>query len=434
MRTDPRPVTRRLSLRRRVAFAMVAIVALFVSVQGVLAYLSLEEQEDDVVDELVQAEARRLAANAGQADLRALGPNYSAWLVDGGGRAAPGPPPAHLAALSDGQHRVRLAGAELHVVVLPTPSGRLYLQYDAEQNEDKVRQFGLYLLGLGALCILLGIAVSLRVAAFVVEPLERVTRLLEHWAPGAKRGAAGDSSEESGLLEAFGRVQARFEKAIAREREFVANLRHEIRTPLAAARTDVEMLASAETPGCARHARLQRALAALDALAAQLESARALSQSRRVEAQPVDLAQCVDDAWASLGALPQERGLAFANEVAPGTVLLAEPHALLTILRNLIRNAAEHAAPARCVVRSSERRVEVADDGPGIPPEDLPHVFERYYRGRRADSPGEAERDERGLGLAIARQLADLNGWTLSAGPADARGGGRGAKFVLELG
>ena len=430
MRAEPRPVGGGLSLRRRVAFALVAIVTLFVSVQGVLAYLSLEEQEDEVVDELVLAEARRLAARAVPADLDPLGPNFSAWLVERDGRALPGPPPAHLGALADGQHRVRLGEAELHVVVLPAAGGRLFVQYDASQNEAKVRQFGYYLLALGALCILLGVAVALRVAAVVVAPIERLTGLLKQWAPGAGHETAGASSEESALLEAFSRVQERLERAIAREREFVANLRHEIRTPLAAARTDVEMLAVAETPGTARHDRLQRALGALDALAAQLESARALSQWRRAQAQAVDLAQCVEDAWASLGALPQARGLTLANEVAPGTVVRADPHALLTILRNLMRNAAEHAAPARCMVRADGRRIEVADDGPGIPPDDLPHLFERFYRGRRADSPGEADGGERGLGLAIARQMAELNGWTLRVGP----GAGRGAKFVLELG
>lgn len=424
-----RTATANLSLRRRVAFAMVAIVTLFVSVQGLLAYLSLEEQEDEIVDELVLAEARRLAQRAGQADLRALGPSFSAWLVDGEGRAAPGPLPGHVAALSDGQHRVHVAGAELHVVVLPAAAGRLFVQYDAEQNEAKVREFGYYLLGLGLLCVLLGVAVSLRLAAFVVAPIERLTGLLEHWAPGAKRGSAGASNEEGALLEAFGRVQERLEHAIAREREFVANLRHEIRTPLAAARTDLEMLAAAEAPGSAPHARLQRALAAMDALAAQVESARALSERRRIDSRPLDLAQCVDDALASLGRMPEARGLAFANEVAPGTVVQADPHALLTILRNLIRNAAEHAAPARCVVRASGHRIEVSDDGPGIPPEDLPHLFERYYRGRRADSPGEAGGGERGLGLAIARQMADLNGWTLVVAPGEAHG----ATFILTL-
>jgi signal transduction histidine kinase len=416
----------RLNLRRRVGFALVAIVALFVTIQGVLAYLSLEEQEDDLVDELVLAEAKRLAARPGEIDLQSLGPNFSAWLVDAGGRAVPGPLPAQLAALSDGQHLVRPGQAELHVVVLSTPAGRLFVQYDAKLNEAKVHQFGMYLLGLGALCILLGVAVALRIAAIVVAPIERVTGLLNQWVPGAKRSGAGASDEESELLDAFSRVQERFEKAIAREREFIANLQHEIRTPLSAARTDLEMLALAETPGSPPHERLQRALASLDALSAQVEAARALWQSRRIDSRPMDLAQCVEDAWASLGAMPQSRGLRFSNEVPRQTVVTADRHALLTILRNLMRNAAEHAAPARCIVRLAGHGVEVIDDGPGIPPQDLPHVFERYYRGRRSDAPGAAS-DERGLGLAIARQLAESNGWKLSAAPAE----GRGAKFIL---
>ena len=96
----------RLNLQRRVTFALVAIVALFVAVQGVLAYFSLQEQEDDLVDELVLGEARRLATRAERGELRGPGaadlfkpsPNLSAWLVDAAGHSAPGPLPAHLSA------------------------------------------------------------------------------------------------------------------------------------------------------------------------------------------------------------------------------------------------------------------------------------------------------------------------------------------------
>jgi signal transduction histidine kinase len=136
----------------------------------------------------------------------------------------------------------------------------------------------------------------------------------------------------------------------------------------------------------------------------------------------------VDDAWLSLGAYPGIGQLEFVNAVPPDTVVNVDRHALLTILRNLIRNAIEHAAPARCVVRLTDRGIEVTDNGPGIPAEDLPFVFERYYRGRLADSPGIPAAD-RGIGLAIARQLADLNGWSLTAASA----AGEGARFVLKF-
>lgn len=430
-----------MNLKRRVTLALVAVVALFVAAQGVLAYLSLVEQEDDLVDELVLAQARQLATRAERGELRgpngaALfrpGPNLAAWFVDAGGAASPAPLPAHLAALADGPHRLGRPYQELHVVVLPAAGGRLYVQYDAEQNEAKVRQFGWYLIGLGALCLALGAAISWQVASLIVGPIERLTARLANWAPDEGRAGAAASDEESRLLGAFARVQGRFEQAIAREREFVANLGHEIRTPLAALRTDLEMLEPAVDP--AQKPRLQRALAAVDALAGALESARSLSRQRHVVSQPVDLARCVDDAWASLQALPGAERLAFANEVAPETTVAADRHALLTILRNLFRNAVEHAAPARCIVRYADGAIEVADDGRGIAPEDLPFVFDRYYRGRMLDTAGAEPDGERGLGLAIARQVADLNGWQLAVDPASARDPSfaQGTRFILRL-
>jgi signal transduction histidine kinase len=426
-----------LNLRRRVTFALVAIVTLFISVQGVLAYLTLEEQEDDLVDELVYAEARRLAARAERGELQGPeaaelfqpSPNLSAWLVDASGHAAPGPLPPHLRTLAEGPHRPRHREQELHVVVITTAAGRLYVQYDAEQNEAKVREFGIYLLGLGALCVLLGAIIARRVATIVVAPIERLTGLLSDWVPEASMKDYAVSDEESRLLDAFRRVQGRFEEAIAHEREFIANVGHEIRTPLAALRTDLELLALSVAPKSSQHERVRRAVAAVDTITESLESARALSRRQQLELQPVNLAQCVDDAWASLGAYPQAQGLRFANIVPAATVVNADRHALLTILRNLIRNVAEHAAAALCTVRLTKHGVEVIDDGPGIAGDDLAFIFDRYYRGRLADSPGQESSDDHGLGLAIARQVADLNGWTLTATSEP----GRGTCFTLAL-
>ncbi|MCX8113651.1 MAG: hypothetical protein N3D71_01070 [Burkholderiaceae bacterium] len=230
-----------MSLKRRVALALVAVVALFIAAQGMLAYLSLVDQEDDLVDELVLTQARQLAERAERGELRgpsaaALlrpGPDLAAWFVDASGAASPAPLPAHLMSLADGPHRLGRPYQELHVVVLPAAGGRLYVQYDAEQNEAKVREFGGYLIGLAAICLALGAAISWQVADWAVGPIERLTARLANWAPDEGR-AAPASDEESRLLGAFARVQDRFEQAIAREREFIANLGHEIRTPLAA--------------------------------------------------------------------------------------------------------------------------------------------------------------------------------------------------------
>lgn len=432
--TDMRLPPARLNLKQRVMWALTALVALFVIMQGSLAYLSMVEQEDDLVDELVLAEARRLAVHLGQSevpgvqpeDLLTLSPHFTAWLKARDGTVTPALLPAYMAALPEGPHILTDSGTELHAYVLPTPYGQLYLQYDAESHEAKVRQFGFYLLGLGVLCIVLAALAATQLASVVVAPVERLTRMLGEWAPGVMPPDGSD--EEAQLLAAFSRVQERFEEGIAHEREFIGNARHEIRTPLTALRTDLEMLAlNAPAP---MQQRLQRALASVDEISGSLDIVHTLSQHRVQDREPVDLAACVDAAWASLAGVEGAERFDFRNAVATDVRVLADRHALLTILRNLIRNAAEHAEATHCTVTHTARGIEVADDGVGIAAEELPLLFDRYYRGRRMDAPGQAGGSaDRGLGLAIARQVADLNGWQLTVESS----AGRGTCFILGL-
>lgn len=424
----------RLNLKQRVVWALTALVALFVIMQGSLAYLSMVEQEDALVDELVLAEARRLAVHLSQnevpgvqpEDLLSLSPHFSAWLKARDGTVTPELLPDYMAVLPEGPHILTQPGAELHAYVMPTAYGLLYVRYDAEQNEAKVREFGFYLLGLGALCIALAALAATQLASIVVAPIERLTRMLGEWAPGVM--SPDGSDEEAQLLAAFRRVQERFEEGIAREREFIGNARHEVRTPLTALRTDLEMLALHAPAGMEQ--RLQRALASVDEIAGSLDLVHTLSQRRTQAREPVELAACVDAAWASLAGVTGTERLGFRNDVAADVCVVADRHALLTILRNLIRNAAEHAAAVHCTVMHTGRGIEIVDDGVGIPVQDLPLLFDRYYRGRRMDAPDQGgESGDRGLGLAIARQVADLNGWQLSV-ESEA---GAGTRFILSL-
>ncbi|MCS7101984.1 MAG: HAMP domain-containing histidine kinase [Burkholderiaceae bacterium] len=427
-----------MTLRQRVALALITIVALFVLAQGTLAYLSLREQEDDLVDDMLVAQTRELAARIARGDLQdrqraeALlrpSPTLTAWYVSADGQVQPEPLPAYLAGLLEGTHRLGRPWQELHVAVLPSAGGRLIVQYDAERHEAKVREFGLYLLGLAAIFLAIGAIVAWQVAGWVVGPLARLTAQLSAWAPPAGGAADAARDEEHRLLAAFARVQERFERMLAREREFIANLGHEIRTPLAALRTDLELAASAADP---QPSRLARALAAADAIASALDAAGHLAQGEQGAATPIDLIRCVHDAWGSLQGLAGIERVQLVVRIAPGTTVAADRHALLTILRNLFRNAVEHGAPTQCEVRYADGRIEVIDDGAGIAPEEMPFVFDRYFRGRLRDTPQAAGADGRGLGLAIARQMAELNGWTLQV-QAAGDGARRGAKFVLTL-
>ena len=414
-----------MTLQRRISWALGSLVALFVIAQGTLAYLSLEEQEDALVDEIVLSETKRLVGRLESGELKvnpdgseiALGANLSAWLIDD--ESDRSSLPLRLRVLGAGPHLIERGDEVFHIVVAPISLGTVVVQYDGTLNEQRVYRFGLELMVIGALCIGLGAVLSNMLARLVVAPLHRLTQRLARWAPGSSAGEAAKADEEANLLAAFDRVRSGLEGAAARQREFAANIAHELRTPLSAARTDIELVTLSPQLNDDEQARLKRAMATIDGAASTLESLYALSSQQQGHAEPVDLHAVVDEAWTSLARAGNE--LRFVNEVVPGELVVSDRHALLTILRNLLRNAVEHAGPATCVVRRTPDGLQIADDGPGIAAVDLPFVFERYYRGRLTDTPGHSQSD-RGLGLAIAKQSAEVNGWRLSVESASASG------------
>ncbi|NDY93850.1 sensor histidine kinase [Ideonella livida] len=431
-------------LRRRVATSVAGAVVLFLLVQGLLVLAMVHEQEDELTDNAVAAEASRLAQRLGHdgpqalLDPQALGlpPRFQAWWLGADGQAWPAPAPTPLARLTPGPHRHSDARGEWHLMVTPLAGGRLVVAYDASQEEEKVHDFGLFMAALATLCAAAALALARRLANHAVAPLERVTALLARWAPDRPDEQAAPPrplDEEAALLDAFARAQRHLERQLAGQQEHLANLRHELRTPLATLRTDLELLveaAGAAPPDPARARRLQRALRLVDDLADTLSALPAPgamgttpspTPATGVATAPrLALRACVQDAWDSLGDAPARAGLALHLDLPAERQVHADRHVLITLLRNLLGNALEHAAPARCTVRlapgGGPPRLWVEDDGPGVPESDLPLLFERYWRGRLADAAPVAGRaDERGLGLAIARQLANSQGLQLQA-------------------
>ncbi len=218
-------------------------------------------------------------------------------------------------------------------------------------------------------------------------------------------------------------------------RDFVANVSHELRTPLTAIRGYVEALldepstsddARAFLDIIARHStRMERLVTDLLRLA-RLDARQ----------EPLDVASCdvpqllrgvVDDQRPGLDAKQQQ----VAIDVAPDAVTVpADPAKLHDIVRNLVENAVNY-SPDRAEIRLSARRegdtfvLTVADTGPGIPPEDLGRVFERFYRVDKSRArPGGT-----GLGLAIVKHLAELHGGRAVA----ANGAAGGAVFTITL-
>ncbi|WP_154586710.1 histidine kinase dimerization/phospho-acceptor domain-containing protein, partial [Bordetella pertussis] len=133
-------------------------------------------------------------------------------------------------------------------------------------------------LGVGAICIVAAYGISRRVAGVAVGPLVELTRRLANWAPGAPDLAVTRDDEAGRLIEAFNRVQNQVDRSIAREREFSVNVSHEVRTPLAAIRSDSEMMLLAAGLDEGQRTRLVRIVANVDNVSTALESARAMAR------------------------------------------------------------------------------------------------------------------------------------------------------------
>jgi heavy metal sensor kinase len=293
-----------------------------------------------------------------------------------------------------------------------------------------------------------GVGVTLLLALVVGLPLTRVgLRPLRAVASASRRLADGDLTtrvppsatrdEVGDLAHAFNEMAERVEAAFATQRAFVADASHELRTPLTAlgGQLDVFLRAAREHPGEAeqlartmrgevdRMTRLVEELLTLARLDAK--GAGALHLAR------VDLGSVARDVYEEARALPAARGKRLHLEANGPIVVRADPARVHQVLLNLTVNALQHTPPEGAIRLILERqnghaRAIVRDTGPGIPPEHLPHLFDRFYR---ADHSRARETGGAGLGLAIAQAIAQAHGGHLAAQNADEGG----AVFTLTL-
>jgi two-component system sensor histidine kinase MprB len=269
-------------------------------------------------------------------------------------------------------------------------------------------------------------AVVARLAAGrVLRPVGRLTETVE------RIRATGDLSapvetpgqdEISRLGQAFAAMTAALDESVGAQRRLVADASHELRTPLTSLTTNLELLA--EQP---------------DDPSAPSLAAAALAEAGELRRLINDLVELARDGQAPLHIedvrldLVAERVAARAASRAPGlryeldcrpTLVRGDPDALERAIGNLVDNALKWSPPDGCIhISAAGGTVEVSDDGPGIPGDDLPYIFDRFYRSAKARAlPGS------GLGLAIVRRIADVHNGIVEAIPLR-----QGVKFRLSL-
>ena len=284
----------------------------------------------------------------------------------------------------------------------------------------------------GALALLVAIAVGIGLASLIAQPLRRMARVAAAVDAGdlsVRTGALDGRGEVAVLSDAFDHMLARLERAFERQRDFVSDASHELRTPLAVLRAQVELL-DRETDERQRHqgtVTLLRRLDELDRLVADMLTLASAEAGQLIEPQTINLHDYFEDLRRDL---PLFGDRVFQFQPVDGA-LEADPDRLTQVLRNLVRNAVAQTTRGdriSVLARAHENRLEisVSDTGPGIPPDELEQIFERFHR---VDGSRSRDRGGSGLGLAIARAIIEAHGGRIDA-ESDP---GHGAVFRIDL-
>ncbi|MDR0837375.1 MAG: HAMP domain-containing histidine kinase [Propionibacteriaceae bacterium] len=283
----------------------------------------------------------------------------------------------------------------------------------------------------GSAFVVLALVAGISSGTKVVAPLHDLADAVAHIAQTDELIPIGNqsSSEVGDLSRAFDSMVGSLAQSRERQTRLIADAGHELRTPLTSMRTNVELLvADAQSEMLPKDTRIEilgdvaSQLGEFSSLVADLMQ---LSRETRMEpghSEPVDLAEVVTHAVQRVKR--RGPGLNFDVQLEPYLVS-GESDTLERAVINLLDNAVKWSPKGGTVsVSLSHGVLSVADDGPGIAPEDLPHIFERFYRSDKTrNTPGT------GLGLSIVAHTIDAHGGTVAAGSSPSGG----ALFTVAL-
>jgi signal transduction histidine kinase len=412
-------------MRRRLTATIVAVVAAALVVAG-FGTLALIRQA--ARDEARRDLARQVESIAAQAEVRDLQVFRRALRLEGAVVVGIGPGGGVLGGLPDGVTPRDLDQAELRAgrtlsgvrgrlawaaAPIPRPRGlsAVVLTNRVATGTGRAAAY-LLLTGTGALAAAAAAAAALA---------RRITRPLADAEAATRRIAAGDLSvqvpvedsepELASLARSINAMAAALDRSRRAERQFLMSVSHDLRTPL----TSIRGFAEAITDGAARDTK--RAARVITAESRRLERlvgdlldlARLDARRFTLDTREVDVADVVVDTAEGFRQTIEAEGLILRLDASSPLPLRADPERLAQVVANLVENALTYARSTIDVrvAPSGPDHVEIAvvDDGPGIPADELPRIFERLYRSDRTTG---GRRVGTGLGLAIVAELVEL--------------------------
>ncbi|MFY9578782.1 MAG: ATP-binding protein [Gaiellaceae bacterium] len=453
----------RWSIRIRVTAAFALAMAAVLAGSGWFLYARLGSHLRVALDRELQVRAQDLAALVHQPHASLANDSGGrfiehgesfAQLLDPQGRVVDATPPlgtvallrpAELGAAGRGPifaDRSTVPGLDEASRLLATPvrrGGRQLVLVVGATKQDRVETLASFrdeLLIAGPIALVLASLVGYLLAGLSlrqVESMRRRAAAISAETPGERLPVPPTGDELERLGETLNAMLGRLETALERERDFVADAGHELRTPLALLRTELELaLRHADSPEELREA-VRRSSREVDRLAQLAEDLLLIARSDRgklpLNLETLDAVEILDTVANRFQWRAEEADRPLAREAEPGTRIRADRLRLEQALANLVDNALRHGdGRIHLGLTTANGTVElhVRDEGPGFPPEFLEHAFERFTRPRRGHKGSGS-----GLGLSIVRAVAEAHGGRARA--ANAHGGGADVWLVLPL-
>jgi two-component system, OmpR family, sensor histidine kinase MprB len=422
-----------MSFRARLTLVAAAAVALAVVLASVVVWLVVRNQLYREVDNRLRTRAVELVSTGlhpetgpdGKSYLDAppgalLGLDYVQLLWARGGTLRPygqnEPIPVDkrtFAAARGGEHPyftdTHVDGTKVRVLTVSGPGFALQIARPLDEVDHTMHRITLFLLLIAAGGIAVAVALGLVVSRAALAPVRRLTTATETvTATGdlSERIAPGGPDELGRLASSFNTMLGALEESTRAQSQLVADASHELRTPLTSLRTNIEVLASERSlPPGERERLLSDVVDQLKEMTTLVAELIELARGEREPAQAEEVRLDLVAADAVERTRRNRPGVTFTTDLHE-SVVHGVPATIERAVANLLDNAAKWSPPGgevEVVVRDGE--VTVRDHGPGIDEEDLPHVFDRFYRASSARGMSGS-----GLGLAIVRQVAETHG------------------------
>ncbi len=273
------------------------------------------------------------------------------------------------------------------------------------------------IVGIGAVVFAVGLLGGWILIGRILNPIQRMARTaasISESNPSSRIDVTATENELEDLARTLNSAFDRLEAAMKRQGQFTADASHELRTPLSVLMTQLELGLKKDRSPAEYRAVLETCLKAVQRMASLAEGllflSRADAKAVELRREPLDLKEIVEESVGLVRPLAENRGIRLSVG-AESQRLVGDRTRLGEAVTNLVTNAIQYNRPdGRVEVTLKDGVLEISDTGPGIPEEDRPHVFERFYRADKARSRNVGGA---GLGLAITKSIVEAHGGTI---------------------